>query len=275
MSDTFSFERHRWLALLLLLSLVFCLFGCSGEEKTNAKASQKPVLRIGLEAYLPFVYIDDSGRPAGIDVDIAKEACRRLGYTPQFVVIDWDKRDELLEKGEIDGIWCCYSMREREGLYHWAGPYMMSRMVVAVSATGNIRHVSELNGKRVAVRSNTKAERILSHDEVPGLVLSDLYTFLDRDLVYTSLYKGYVDGLASHEAAILQYMKDTGIAFRILPEPLEITGVGVAFHKNDNRPIVDDLGRTLQTMADDGTTEQILRKYVDAPESFLKGVRHE
>lgn len=275
MSDTLYSKKHKWLGVLLLFALLFCLFGCGGNWVDTKKEPEKPVLRIGLEAYLPFVFINESGRPAGIDVDIAKEACRRLGYVPQFVVIDWDKRDELLANKEIDAIWCCYSMREREDMYRWAGPYLMSRMVVAVSATGDVRKLTDLNGKRVAVRSGTKAERLLSNDEVPGLVLSDLCTFLERDLVYTSLYKGYVDGLASHEAAILQYMKDTGIAFRILPEPLEITGVGVAFHKNDQRPIVEDLGRTLQAMADDGTTERILRKYVDSPDAFLKGVRHE
>ena len=34
---------------------------------------------------------------------------------------------------------------------------------------------------------------------------------------------------------IVQYMKDDGISFRILEEPLMITGIGVAFAKEDEQ----------------------------------------
>lgn len=269
--------KHNFFCVLLLVIIGLCFFGCGKAETSSpqSKAVTKGVVRIGLEPYAPFDYLNETGEHAGIDVDIAREAFRRMGYEPQFVTIDWENRDALLSQGSIDCIWCCYSMNGRQNAYRWAGPYLESHMVVAVNPTSEIQHISDLKGKRVAVRSTTKAERLLSSDEALDLHIGDLYSFFDRDLMYTSLYKGYVDAIASHEVAILQYMKDNQMDFRILPEPLETTGVGVAFAKTDMRPLVSELNKTLHAMIEDGTTEKILRKYVDSPDVFLKGVQHE
>jgi len=62
-----------------------------------------------------------------------------------------------------------------------------------------------------------------------------------RELIYPFLSKGYADALAAHETAIRQYMEDYNIKFRILDEPLETVGLGVAFDKNDDRGIEKQL----------------------------------
>lgn len=41
------------------------------------------------------MYIDPTGDYAGIDADIAREACKRAGIRPQFVDISWNDRDRL------------------------------------------------------------------------------------------------------------------------------------------------------------------------------------
>lgn len=60
------------------------------------------------------MYIDTTGDYAGIDIDIAREACKHAGIKPQFVDIDWNDRDRLLENGDIDCLWCDYSPCYRE-----------------------------------------------------------------------------------------------------------------------------------------------------------------
>lgn len=265
--------KHNFFCALFLIFLSLWFLGCGKAEPTVTllqEEAPKSVILVGLEPYAPFDYINESGEHVGIDVDLAREAFHRLGYEPQFVTIDWEDRDELLSEGKIDCIWCCYSMRGRQNAYHWAGPYMVSHMVVAVNPSSNIQHVSDLKGKFVAVRSSTKAERLMSQEEGRRLDIEELYTFNDRSLMYTSLYKGYVDAVVSHEEAIVQYMKDNQMDFRILPESLETTGIGVAFSRTDTRALVGDLHMTLLAMRNDGTTERILRKYLDDPAPFLK-----
>ena len=87
---------------------------------------------IGGDNYPPFNYTDENGNLAGIDVEFAREAFHRMGYKPVFVNIDWENKKNLVEQGKIDCIWACFSVTGRENDYHWAGPYMLSRQVIAV-----------------------------------------------------------------------------------------------------------------------------------------------
>ena len=53
-------------------------------------------------------------------------------------------------------------------------------------------------------------------------------------------------------------MKDYDASFRILEEPLMITGIGVAFAKDDDRGICEQMDRTLEEMRQDGTSLKII-----------------
>ena len=53
------------------------LTSCGG---TNAKDSGLPQLIVGSDTYPPYIYLNNDGVPAGIDVEIATEAFRRMGY---------------------------------------------------------------------------------------------------------------------------------------------------------------------------------------------------
>ena len=64
---------------------------------------------------------------AGIDVELAREACRRLGYKPVFQKIRWEDKDKLLEEGKVACLWGCFTMTGRKQKYLWAGPYLHSR----------------------------------------------------------------------------------------------------------------------------------------------------
>lgn len=69
----------------------------SGSSSSNEADRDLPVLKIGVTDNDPYVYVDTTGDYAGIDIDIAREACERAGLKPQFVDIDWNDRDRLLK----------------------------------------------------------------------------------------------------------------------------------------------------------------------------------
>ena len=220
----------RGCTLLAASAAVGSLTSCGG---TNAKDSSLPQLIVGSDTYPPYIYLNNDGIPAGIDVEIATEAFRRMGYAARFEPIDWEQKTDLVESGTIDCIWGCFSMDGREEVYRWAGPYMVSRQVVAVDADSSIRTLGDLAGKTIAVQSTGKPEEIFlsgSDPRIPQAV--DVFSTEDRSVQYAMLACGYVDAIAAHETAILQYMKDNSVEFRILEEPLLVTGLGIAFAKN-------------------------------------------
>ena len=112
---------------------------------------------------------------------------------------------------------------------------MISRQVVAVSKDSDIYTLADLEGKRVAVQSTTKPEEIFaSHTDERIPELAEIFSLQNRELIYPFLSKGYADAVAAHEAAILQCMKDYDLEYRILEEPLQTVGLGVAFSKYDD-----------------------------------------
>ena len=261
-------------AFFAMLACMFLLMsGCAKRESAQkADKSVKPVIVVGSDNFPPYNYEDANGQPTGIDVDLAKEAFARMGYRPVFSVIDWEDKKELVESGEIDCIWGSFSIDGREDQYRWSAPYMVSRQVVAVRKDSNIDTLSDLAGKRVAVQSTTKPEEIfVSHADPRIPELREVFSLQNRELIYPFLSKGYVDAIAAHETAILQYMADYGLEYRILDEPLLTVGLGVAFAKADTRGLERALSDVFAQMRADGTMERIIGKYLEEPWKYMKG----
>lgn len=260
----------------LVLGAVCCLAlalgSCGGQTETEGVAhSDLPVILVGSDNYPPFHYEDANGQPTGIDVDLAKEAFRRMGYQAMFVTIDWEDKKDLVERGEIDCIWGSFSIDGREDQYLWTEPYLYSRQVVAVRQDSDIQTLADLAGKRVAVQSTTKPEEIfLTHTDPRIPRVAEVFSLQDRELIYPYLSKGYADALAAHETAILQCMSDYSLDYRILDEPLLTVGLGVAFARTDQRGLDKELSRTFEEMRADGSLEQIVGRYLDEPQRLLE-----
>lgn len=260
----------------LVLGAVCCLAlalgSCGGQTETEGVAhSDLPVILVGSDNYPPFHYEDANGQPTGIDVDLAKEAFRRMGYQAMFVTIDWEDKKDLVERGEIDCIWGSFSIDGREDQYLWTEPYLYSRQVVAVRQDSDMQTLADLAGKRVAVQSTTKPEELfLTHTDPRIPRVAEVFSLQDRELIYPYLSKGYADALAAHETAILQCMSDYSLDYRILDEPLLTVGLGVAFARTDQRGLDKELSRTFEEMRADGSLEQIVGRYLDEPQRLLE-----
>ena len=260
----------------LVLGAVCCLAlalgSCGGQTETERVThSDLPVILVGSDNYPPFHYEDANGQPTGIDVDLAKEAFRRMGYQAVFVTIDWEDKKDLVECGEIDCIWGSFSSDGREDQYLWTEPYLYSRQVVAVRQDSDIQTLADLAGKRVAVQSTTKPEELfLAHTDPRIPRVAEVFSLQDRELIYPYLSKGYADALAAHETAILQCMSDYSLDYRILDEPLLTVGLGVAFARTDQRGLDKELSRTFEEMRTDGSLEQIVGRYLDEPQRLLE-----
>lgn len=256
-------------AVCLLSGLLSGCVAPAGSDSPNEDAL--PVITVGSDNYPPFNCQDTSGHPTGIDVDLAVEAFRRMGYRAQFVTIDWEEKKNLVESGAIDCIWGGFSINGREDQYLWTQPYMYSRQVVAVRKDSGIYSLSDLAGKRIAVQSTTKPEELfLSHTDPRIPAPDEVFSLQNRELLYPYLSKGYADAIAAHETAILQCMDDYGLELRILDEPLLAVGLGVAFARSDDRGLAQELSRTFSQMRDDGTTQQILGKYLENPQKYME-----
>ena len=234
--------------------VLFILCGCTAVKKDNSNGE----IVIGSDQFEPFSYIDN-GEMKGIDVDIAKEALSRMGYTPVFKRIEWQNKDEYLRKGEIDCLWGGFSMNDREDFYAWVGPYLFSNQVVMVKEDSDIYSLTDLKDKIVGVQATSKAEWAFENKEE----LSDiryLYTFSTINEVFTSIQRSYVDAIAGHELAIKTSVMGSG-DYRFLDDSILTSMLGVAFKKDYDQSFLTLLANTLHEMRNDGTIKRIVDSY--------------
>ena len=89
------------LVLITFMALAtLILVGCGN------KASSVKKIIVGLDDnYPPMGFRDGNNEITGFDVDMAKEASKRLGYTVEFRPIDWNSKEAELKSGRIDVLW--------------------------------------------------------------------------------------------------------------------------------------------------------------------------
>lgn len=234
--------------------VLFILCGCTAVKKDNSNGE----IVIGSDQFEPFSYIDN-GEMKGIDVDIAKEALSRMGYTPVFKHIEWQKKDEYLRSGEIDCIWGCFSMDDREDLYAWVGPYLFSNQSVMVKEDSDIYSLADLKNKIVGVQATSKAEWAFeNNDQLDDIRY--LYTFSTINEVFISLQRAYVDAFAGHELALRALIRGSD-DYRFLDENVLTSKLGVAFKKDYDQSFLALLANTLHEMRNDGTIKEIVDSY--------------
>ena len=242
--------------------------GCEVQTDISGKnIENSPELIIGCDEFAPYSYRDNKNNMAGIDVELAREACRRLGYKPVFRKIRWEEKDKLLEEGEVACLWGCFSMNGRKQKYLWAGPYLHSRQVVMVHKDSQIEDLSQLADENVTVQAGGKAEEyFLAKEEVET---RNVYAFSTMSEAMAAIWDPSVGAVAGHEGALLQFMKEQPDAYRFLDRELFAVELGVAFKKKGNKILARALTATLSEMIQDGTTGCIVKKYGLDPDKML------
>lgn len=255
--------KTTWKLALGAAALAVLLGGCARMQAEQPDAADGPVLTIGVDGeYEPYSYLNDTGELVGADIELAQEACRRIGRTPAYQSIQWDKKDEYLADGTIDCVWSCFTYTGREEQYLWAGPYLYSRQIAVVRAGSEVKDLADLAGKRVAVMSSTKPEELLlTADGVTVPQADEVLSYGTLDLAFTAMRRGYVDAAAGHETAVCPLIGTMEADYRVLETPLMAVQIGVAFRKGGDAALAAQLTDTLAEMAADGTTAEIVERY--------------
>lgn len=255
----------KWgkMALCILLVAV-SLCGCTKLEKEVSNEEKLPELKIGYASCEPFIYQNEQGQVTGIDVDISKEVCQRLGYTPVYVEIDWNLRNRCLMEGTIDCIWCGFALDGIENEYNWTIPYMEARNVIAVKRGSNVVELQDLMEKRIAVQTGSKAERgLLGENELQKDIGSSQYCLTDFPYVVAALRFGYVDAAVGIEPCMRAYIGNEVDNYRILTGELNRVNLGVAFKKGSFYHLRDRINVEFGALSADGTMDKIRKAYSD------------
>lgn len=258
----------RKIQKLFLVLLMICIAGSSGacqkSDKTDSKEEKNlPKIKIGVDILEPFFYVDENGGYTGIDAEIAKEACRRAGYEPEFVNIEWSDRDEYLENGDVDCLWSAFSKDGREDKYLWTESYMEDDLRVIVDSRSPSKTLEEYRGPGgIAVRSGSKAEEILLEDSNSAdSKIQYVYSCGTFEMAKTAFVKRYADALACNEVVLQRIIDENPEMYRYLDGKIMTAHFGVAFEKKEKNAYWEKINAAIEEMKQDGTITKITEKY--------------
>ncbi len=245
------------IACVACLSLV--LVGCSSSNKSSD--SNKFILGYD-NTFKPFGYLDDSGNPTGFDIDLATEACQRLGWELELDAIDWDTKDAQIESGSITCIWNGFTMEGREDQYTFTAPYYSNTQVVVVKEGSGIATLNDLAGKKVLAQTNSSAYNLLANggDKADlAATFASLETIGEYNSAFMQLESGAVDAIAMDMPVAQAHVAEKA-GYVILDDHLSTESYAVGFKKG-NTEQAKQIEDTLKAMYEDGTVAKIAEKY--------------
>ena len=254
----------RIISVVLLLVMAGVLFaGCGSTTKTEP-AKKKIV--IGLDDnFPPMGFKDEKNNIVGFDIDMAKEAAKRLGIEVEFKGIDWSSKEAELNSKRIDALWNGMNItEERKKNVLFSDPYMESKQLIFVLANSPIKSAADLKGEVVGVQQSSIGEEVVTKDEKLKATLKDFKKYPDCVAAFMDLKTGRLDAVVTDEILGRYYMSKEAGAYIAIEQPLGEVGVyGVGFRKDD-KELRDKVQNVLNEMKKDGTSAKISQKWFGA-----------
>lgn len=234
-------------------------------KKTEAVSEEKSdgdSFTVGFDAsFPPYGYKDEEGEYVGFDLDLAQEVCDRNGWELKKQPIDWDAKDMELSSGTIDCIWNGFTMNGREDDYTWSDPYVDNSQVVVVAEDSGIKSLEDLAGKLVEVQADSSALAALQEDQKE---LADTFGQLtqvpDYNTAFMDLEAGAAEAVAMDVGVAKYQIESRGGGYITLDETISSEQYAIGFKKG-NEKLRDQVQKTLDEMAEDGTFMTIAEKW--------------
>ena len=254
--------------LLPLLFLILLVTGCGeeGDDFANDKGVKHGnKIVIGLDdEYAPMGFRDEKGEIVGFDVDLAKEAGKRMGVEFEFKPIDWDNKREEITSGNVDILWNGTDITEERKEYMiFSRPYMENRQILIVPKGNpqNIHTVGDLAGKIVGTQAGSSSRYYV--DDNPNLKNSfkEFKTYLNFKIAFADLEEGNVDVLICDELAGRYEIGRAPQNFMVIESTIgPACEIGIGFRKDDVE-LRDRVQEVFDEMIKDGTVRKISEKW--------------
>ena len=271
--DRGEIDMMKWKKLVALASaavLSAALFtGCGGQQQAATSSSGSgsgagDKIVVGLDDnFPPMGFKDENNEIVGFDIDLAKEATKRLGREVEFKAIDWSSKEAELKSGRVNVLWNGLDITDkRKENMLFSDPYMDNRQIIFVKkgATG-ITAEQSLAGKAVGTQSASTAEEYIDGSDFFKTKVKEVKKYSDFVSAFMDLENGRIDAVIGDEIVGRYYMSkhpDSIDAVDVAVGP--VSQFGIAFAK-DNQKLRDDVQKVLDEMVKDGTVAKISEKW--------------
>jgi PAS domain S-box-containing protein len=179
---------------------------------TPATGADNQLITVGIYENAPKVFISESGKPAGIFIDIIEYVAQREGWHLQYVPGAWGEGLDRLEKMEIDLMPDVAYTADRETIYSFHKvPVLSSWFQVYARKGSGIKSLLDLGGKRIAVlERSVQQEAFARLADSFGLNIA-LISLRDYQTVFERVAIGEVDAAITNRFYGVMHAKKFGL----------------------------------------------------------------
>jgi len=234
--------RNKKLVLIVVLSLLIIL----SIGSINLLAAEKTYVN-GIDAdFPPFAYIDESGNPAGFDVESLDWIADEMGFKVKHQPTAWDGIVSSLLAGKIDLVYSGMGLtEERRKKIDFSIPYWEINQAVCVREDSNLNIIAALSGDEYVVGSQrgcTAAMWIEDNLVKPGIIPKDNLKLYDTfSLAVKDLVNGRIDSAMMDDVMIEDAIRK-GQAIKIVGiiKTDEIYAVGIRKEDTELKALLDE-----------------------------------
>ncbi len=233
------------------------LAGCGTTERKK--------IVVGLDDnFPPMGFRDDKNTLVGFDVDMAKEASKRLGMEVEFKPIDWNSKEAELSGKRVDVLWNGLTITEkRKQNILFSNAYMENHQIVIVPANSPIKVKADLAGKIVAVQDGSSSIEAIEKDAAVAKSLKELKKYPDNVAALLDMKAGRVEALVVDEVVGRYYIAKKAGEYAVLSDHFGAEEYGVGMRKDD-KDLQGKLQKALNDMKKDGTSAKISQQWFGA-----------
>jgi polar amino acid transport system substrate-binding protein len=243
------------------------LSACSGAQQTAKDTSLEDIKKAGKfivgldDSFPPMGFRDEAGNIVGFDIDLAKEAAKRLGVEVEFRPIDWNSKELELKNKKIDMIWNGLTItEERKKNMAFTKPYLANKQIIVVLEGSDVKGKADLAGKKVGAQLDSSGAEAVQNDEEVYNSLEELVLYPDYLEAFLDLENGRIAALVVDEILGKYYIAKRGSGYKVLDENFGDEEYGVGLRLEDKQ-LLDALNKVLDEMKEDGTMAEISKQW--------------
>jgi PAS domain S-box-containing protein len=159
--------------LKVLIPVLWLLCLCLGAlSPPLASAGQDRVLVFrGDDSYPPYEYLDESGNPAGFNIDITRAVAKVMGLEIKIDLGPWSEVRADLEQGRIDAITGMYFSPERDRLVDFSAPHIINSYALFVRKNSSIGSLEQAGNKKIIVQQGDMGDDYLTAQRLSSQVI--------------------------------------------------------------------------------------------------------
>ncbi len=237
-----NFPPARVGAVLLLVLAAVLVFA-------TARAEER-IVRVGVYENAPKVFTSETGRPAGIFIDIIESIAADEGWKLKYVSGTWAEGLERLAAGEIDLMPDVAYTAERDRLFSFHKIQVLSSWFQAYARRGSgLQSLLDLNGKRIAIlEQSVQQEAFIRFSQGFGLRFS-LLPVSDYQTMFEMVARGDADAAVTNQFYGATHAKKYGLVdTAVVFEP---SALFFAAPKNDPGRLLGAIDRRLADLKKD------------------------